>query len=146
MITATLAGSNSGLVGQAATVARLEGAWQGQEADAAQLGGADDNGDAEQQPHGTGMGALDRKARTPATLGQPARKRSRLQTQATWNSARVLCASVPSRPQYHADQSSGLDTSTAEPACTMNAVVCRTHLLIGVDQLRLLRLSAILET
>ncbi|CAL8466731.1 g6267 [Coccomyxa elongata] len=105
----------------AATVARLEGAWQSLEADAAQLGGADENGDAEQQPHGTGTGAVDRKARTPAKLGQPVRKRSRLQTQATWNSARELCASIPSRPQYQADQSSGLDTSTAEPVCTMNA-------------------------
>ena len=108
-------------------MARLKGAWQAQEADAAQLGGADENGGAEQQPCGTGASAVDR---TSEKLGQPARKRSRLQTQSTWNSARELCASTGPRPQHKADQSGGLDTSATESVCTVTVTVRRTHLLL----------------
>lgn len=67
-------------------MARLEGAWEQKEAEAAQVERVATDGGAEQQAD---VRAAESTAKVPSSLGEPARKRSRLQTQAVWQTARV---------------------------------------------------------
>lgn len=75
---------------QATAVAQLEESWQQEEAEAA---GRECNGGIHQpdeQVSTTGGHPNVSAARLPNMLGQPAKKRSRLLTQPSWNTARAL--------------------------------------------------------
>ncbi len=102
---------NPGL-SQAASVARLEGAWEHKEAEAARVEGSGEGADTEQQTDAVIAAESTAKMKTP--LGPPARKRSRLHPQAAWQPARALSPSSRPALQQREAQGGGSEKDPAE--------------------------------
>lgn len=117
-------------------MARLEGVWEHKQAEAAQM--EKDGGDAEQRAD---AGAAESTARMSSPLVQPARKRSRLQTQAAWQPARALYTAAGPVMEHKTAQSDGCTGGpapindegpvTVRQACFCNMSLIRMLILHG---------------
>lgn len=119
-------------------MARLEGVWEHKQAEAAQMEKDGGDGDAEQRAD---AGAAESTARMSSPLVQPARKRSRLQTQAAWQPARALYTAAGPVMEHKTAQSDGCTGGpapindegpvTVRQACFCNMSLIRMLILHG---------------